>query len=184
MNFVTRFRGRRPSEDVGQDVPPVPTSVDLRLPRTRISGPSDEVVSMDRSVYPESSLNPSTAQLSNYTYEQEYPASITDRSIASSSYTSYDLPHPFHSDPSRAEAELPDALPSQGRLCIAIDFGTVLSGVACGMYTPGSVQQILWPGSNRKIPTCLVYDDLGTLRAWGFNARNRSLRDGWIRCEM
>ncbi|CCA73398.1 hypothetical protein PIIN_07352 [Serendipita indica DSM 11827] len=51
----------------------------------------------------------------------------------------------------------------EGKLSIAIDFGTTFSGVAYGSsrIAAGTVQQILhWPGSFetfRKIPTCLLF---------------------------
>ncbi|KAF9502648.1 hypothetical protein BS47DRAFT_1370119, partial [Hydnum rufescens UP504] len=56
---------------------------------------------------------------------------------------------PLSDPPTRAEAIRPDLNPSQGRMCVAVDFGTVLSGVACGQSSD-TVQQILWPGPNRK----------------------------------
>ena len=83
----------------------------------------------------------------------------------------------------RAEPNLPDLAPAQARMCVAIDFGTVLSGVACGIST-NPVRQILWPGSYRKIPTCLVYDSTGRVVAWGQEAKTITLQKGWIRCEM
>ncbi|KAF9510356.1 hypothetical protein BS47DRAFT_1348169, partial [Hydnum rufescens UP504] len=47
----------------------------------------------------------------------------------------------------------------------------------------GKVHPILaWSGSSRslsKIPTCLVYDSLGHIRAWGLEAMDISLRKGW-----
>lgn len=83
----------------------------------------------------------------------------------------------------RAEPARPDLKSDQGRMCVAVDFGTVLSGVACGVSS-STVEQIMWPGSNRKVPTCLVYDATGHVAAWGLKAQTVKLETGWIRCEM
>lgn len=82
-----------------------------------------------------------------------------------------------------AEPALPDLKPGQGRICVAVDFGTVLSGVACGVSS-NTVEQILWPGSNRKVPTCIVYDAKGHVVAWGHRALVINLEKDWTRCEM
>lgn len=51
----------------------------------------------------------------------------------------------------------------------------------------GKVQQILhWPGTNdtfRKIPTCILYDDHGKVKAWGLEAKNASLSPDMWKCE-
>ncbi|KAF9505886.1 hypothetical protein BS47DRAFT_1306012 [Hydnum rufescens UP504] len=77
----------------------------------------------------------------------------------------------------------PDPNPSQGRMCVAVDFGAVLSGVACGQSLD-KVQQILWPGPHRRVPTSLVYDAQGRVVAWGHKSHVVELERGWIRCEM
>ncbi|KAF9511534.1 hypothetical protein BS47DRAFT_1298819 [Hydnum rufescens UP504] len=73
------------------------------------------------------------------------------------------------------------------KLYISVDFGATHSSVSYASSTNGKVIPIAsWPGSSdrlRKIPTCLVYDDRGDLRAWGFRARDINLRRGWVRCE-
>jgi hypothetical protein len=96
-----------------------------------------------------------------------------------------DLPSEFPQPPPkiRLEAMRPDLNPGQGRMCVAVDFGTVLSGVACGLSSD-TVEQILWPGPNRKVPTCLIYDAQGRVVAWGYRARAVELERGWIRCEL
>ncbi|KAF9511780.1 hypothetical protein BS47DRAFT_1140730 [Hydnum rufescens UP504] len=70
---------------------------------------------------------------------------------------------------------------------VSIDFGTTYSGVSYAISSPGEVRQILaWPGSTHyfsKIPTCLVYDALGDIRAWGLEATDMRLKKGWVRCE-
>ncbi|KAJ7147329.1 actin-like ATPase domain-containing protein [Mycena filopes] len=77
----------------------------------------------------------------------------------------------------------------EGKLVVAIDFGTTFSGVAYGSsrIASGKVQQILnWPGSSetfRKIPTCLLYDELGRVLAWGLEAKNASAIPGTSRYE-
>ncbi|KAG5735573.1 Heat shock 70 kDa protein 12B [Termitomyces sp. T112] len=79
--------------------------------------------------------------------------------------------------------------PDEGKMSIAIDFGTTFSGVAYGSsrIAGGQVQQILhWPGSPetfRKIPTCLLYDEHGRILAWGLEAKNASPMPGTTRCE-
>ncbi|KAF9510360.1 hypothetical protein BS47DRAFT_1331774 [Hydnum rufescens UP504] len=66
---------------------------------------------------------------------------------------------------------------------VSIDFGTTYSGVSYAISSPGEVRQILaWPGSTHsfsKIPTCLVYDALGDIRAWGLKATDMRLKKGW-----
>jgi hypothetical protein len=73
------------------------------------------------------------------------------------------------------------------KLSVSVDFGATHSGVSYASSTNGKVIPITsWPGSNdpfHKIPTCLVYDGRGDLRAWGFRARDINLRRGWVRCE-
>ncbi|KAJ7875395.1 actin-like ATPase domain-containing protein [Mycena olivaceomarginata] len=77
----------------------------------------------------------------------------------------------------------------EGKLVIAIDFGTLFSGVAYGSsrIASGKVQQILnWPGSAetfRKIPTCLLYEEEGRVLAWGLEAKNASAMPGTSRYE-
>ncbi|KAF5326409.1 hypothetical protein D9611_000946 [Ephemerocybe angulata] len=77
----------------------------------------------------------------------------------------------------------------EGRMSISIDFGTTFSGVAYGSarIAGGQVQQILnWPGSFetfRKIPTCLLYDEMGQVIAWGLEAKNASPMVGTSKCE-
>ncbi|KAJ7682898.1 hypothetical protein B0H17DRAFT_1075328, partial [Mycena rosella] len=77
----------------------------------------------------------------------------------------------------------------EGKLVVAIDFGTTFSGVAYGSsrIASGKVQQILnWPGSSetfRKIPTCLLYDEQGRILAWGLEAKNASAMPGTSRYE-
>ncbi|KAF9502741.1 hypothetical protein BS47DRAFT_1463358 [Hydnum rufescens UP504] len=87
--------------------------------------------------------------------------------------------------PSDVFAENP---PSQfPKVFVSIDFGATHSGVSYAISSPGEVHQILaWPGSSHscsKIPTCLVYDTLGDIRAWGLEATDMSLKKGWVRCE-
>lgn len=77
----------------------------------------------------------------------------------------------------------------EGKLSVAIDFGTTFSGVAYGSsrIANGKVQQILnWPGSFetfRKIPTCLLYDEYGQVAAWGLQAKTASPQPGATKCE-
>lgn len=77
----------------------------------------------------------------------------------------------------------------EGKMSVSIDFGTTFSGVAYGSsrIQGGNVQQILsWPGASenfRKIPTCLLYDEMGQVLAWGLEAKNSSPMPGTIRCE-
>ncbi|KAF9510347.1 hypothetical protein BS47DRAFT_1396083 [Hydnum rufescens UP504] len=70
---------------------------------------------------------------------------------------------------------------------VSIDFGATYSGLSYAISSPGEVRQILaWPGSTHsfsKIPTCLVYDALGDIRAWGLEATDMRLKKGWVRCE-
>jgi hypothetical protein len=51
----------------------------------------------------------------------------------------------------------------------------------------GNIQQILqWPGSSetfRKVPTCLIYDEDGAVRAWGIEAKNAVVGPGLFKCE-
>ncbi|KAF9503115.1 hypothetical protein BS47DRAFT_1402731, partial [Hydnum rufescens UP504] len=67
---------------------------------------------------------------------------------------------------------------------VSIDFGAACSGVSYTISSHGEVREILvWPGSSRpfsKIPTCLVYDALGDIRAWGLEATDISLKKGWV----
>ncbi|KAJ6542699.1 hypothetical protein B0H19DRAFT_957504 [Mycena capillaripes] len=92
----------------------------------------------------------------------------------------------------------------EGKLVIAIDFGTTFSGVAYGSsrIASGKVQQIInWPGSSEtfrkarglsinisrphvlQIPTCLLYDEEGLILAWGLEAKNASAMPGTSRYE-
>jgi hypothetical protein len=77
----------------------------------------------------------------------------------------------------------------EGKLSISIDFGTTFSGVAYGSsrIAHGVVQQILnWPGTNetfRKIPTCLLYDESGQVKAWGLDAKAAANIPGYYKCE-
>ncbi|KAF5345803.1 hypothetical protein D9756_010885 [Leucocoprinus leucothites] len=79
--------------------------------------------------------------------------------------------------------------PDEGKMSVAVDFGTTFSGVAYGSsrIAGGRVQQILnWPGSVetfRKIPTCLLYDEYGQVIAWGLEAKNASPMAGTMKCE-
>lgn len=66
---------------------------------------------------------------------------------------------------------------------MAVDFGAVLSGVACGI-SPNYIHQIIWPEAHRKVPTCLVYDAIGRVVAWGLGAQDMKLEKDWTRCEM
>ncbi|KAI0033033.1 actin-like ATPase domain-containing protein [Vararia minispora EC-137] len=78
---------------------------------------------------------------------------------------------------------------SEGKMSVSIDFGTTFSGVAYGSsrIAGGSIQQILrWPGSSetfRKVPTCLLYDEEGIVRAWGLEANNTRVVPGYYKCE-
>ncbi|KAJ7802663.1 hypothetical protein B0H14DRAFT_3779901, partial [Mycena olivaceomarginata] len=82
----------------------------------------------------------------------------------------------------------------EGKLVIAIDFGTTFSGVAyaSSKIASGKIQQILnWPGStetHRKardlladIPTCLLYEEQGRLLAWGLEAKYNYRMSGWFK---
>jgi hypothetical protein len=158
---------------------------DPQARRNTITSPSLEDAA-DRGGY---SLSPQFEPRSYYPVEQNSIASSSDRRRSTtSSYmgTEYRIgyPQPAHPNVPRAEAAPPDLSRRQGRLCIAVDFGTVCSGVAYGRFTADSVRQILWPGPSRKIPTCLVYDPMGVLRACGFGAKNWQLGEDWTRCEM
>ncbi|KAJ6482899.1 hypothetical protein C8R47DRAFT_576571 [Mycena vitilis] len=61
----------------------------------------------------------------------------------------------------------------EGKLVIAIDFGTTFSGVAYGSSRIAS----------GKIPTCLLYDEEGRIMAWGLEAKNASAMPGTSRYE-
>ncbi|KAI0060113.1 actin-like ATPase domain-containing protein [Artomyces pyxidatus] len=86
-------------------------------------------------------------------------------------------------------AERAPPRPDEGKVSIAIDFGTTFSGVAYGSsrIAGGNVQQILnWPGSLetfRKVPTCLLYDERGQVLKWGLEAKHASAPPGSIKCE-
>ncbi|KAF9511769.1 hypothetical protein BS47DRAFT_1394865 [Hydnum rufescens UP504] len=73
------------------------------------------------------------------------------------------------------------------KMFVSIDFGATHSGVSYAISSPGEVRQILaWPGSSHScstIPTCLVYDTLGDICAWGLEATDMTLKKGWVRCE-
>ncbi|KAF9510362.1 hypothetical protein BS47DRAFT_1409176 [Hydnum rufescens UP504] len=104
------------------------------------------------------------------------------------------IPDPHQPNPSPHLPEVyppPDAV-AEGPSCdkksfVFIDFGAAYSGVSYGTSAPGEVHPILvWPGSSHsssKVPTCLVYDSLRHIRAWGFEAKDMGLKKGWIRCE-
>ncbi|KAF9517332.1 hypothetical protein BS47DRAFT_522697 [Hydnum rufescens UP504] len=64
----------------------------------------------------------------------------------------------------RAEPEVPNLPSGREKMCIAVD--------------------IPWPGSHRKVPTCLVYNEVGNFVAWGQEALSIRLCTGWTRCEM
>ncbi|KAJ3572787.1 hypothetical protein NP233_g2855 [Leucocoprinus birnbaumii] len=92
--------------------------------------------------------------------------------------------------PSPPPIDLSDVpVPDEGKMSVAVDFGTTFSGVAYGSsrIAGGRVQQILnWPGSVetfRKIPTCLLYDEHGQVIAWGLEAKNASPMAGTMKCE-
>jgi hypothetical protein len=80
-----------------------------------------------------------------------------------------------------------DRTPERSKLIVSIDFGAACSGVSYATSGADIVNPIIsWPGSSdtfRKIPTCLVYDGLGDVRAWGLEAKDINLRKGWVRCE-
>ncbi|KAF9508045.1 hypothetical protein BS47DRAFT_1384888 [Hydnum rufescens UP504] len=67
------------------------------------------------------------------------------------------LPSIADSFDTRAEPVRPDLISAQKRMCVAVDFGTVLSGVACGT-SANQVQQILWPGPGERYPRvwCMI----------------------------
>ncbi|KAF9503118.1 hypothetical protein BS47DRAFT_1402735 [Hydnum rufescens UP504] len=111
--------------------------------------------------------------------------------------------HPFHyseyiPDPHQPNTTLhppeiyppPDAVPVANspshhiKYFVAIDFGAASSGVSYTASTSGEMHRVLaWPGSSAslpKIPTCLVYDALGSIRAWGLEAKDLSLKKGWV----
>jgi hypothetical protein len=74
----------------------------------------------------------------------------------------------------------------QPRLYISIDIGAAFSKVSyCADIRPGTREMTCWPGSENmnKIPTCLVYDAYGTVRAWGLEAKHMDLDKDWVRCE-
>ncbi|KAF9510359.1 hypothetical protein BS47DRAFT_1364649 [Hydnum rufescens UP504] len=100
-------------------------------------------------------------------------------------------PHPHRPNPSLHLPEIyppPDAIavansPSHRiKYFVAIDFGAVSSGVSYAASTSGDMHQILaWPGSSAslpKIPTCLVYDALCHVRAWGLEAKGFKSEEG------
>jgi hypothetical protein len=72
-------------------------------------------------------------------------------------------------------------------LSISIDFGAAYSGVTYATSNPPEIHHIrVWPGFNgvlSKVPTCLLYDDLGDIRGWGIAAKTMRLRRGWVRSE-
>ncbi|KAF9511523.1 hypothetical protein BS47DRAFT_1166643 [Hydnum rufescens UP504] len=92
---------------------------------------------------------------------------------------------PRMSAPSSMLQKIPQ--PQEIKLHLAVDFGATHSGVSYATSSNGKVIPILsWLGSSdacRKIPTRLVYDNQGDLRAWGPQARDMNLRNGWVRCE-
>ncbi|KAF9510329.1 hypothetical protein BS47DRAFT_1487511 [Hydnum rufescens UP504] len=136
-----------------------------------------------------------------YPTSSQYPASFIrgERSISSHSpidgqcapsFISFDIldPHQPKASPHPAQVYPPPATvdnpPRHIKYFISIDFGAAYSGVS--YVTPGSGEVHAWTGSSgslSKIPTCLVYDALGHIRAWGLEAKDISLKKGWIRCE-
>ncbi|KIM41571.1 hypothetical protein M413DRAFT_27891 [Hebeloma cylindrosporum] len=70
------------------------------------------------------------------------------------------------------------AISDEIRISIGIDIDVAFSSVAykCPLIDGGKTRQILnWPGTlstSSKIPTCLLYDEEGTLIAWGYEARD------------
>jgi hypothetical protein len=110
-------------------------------------------------------------------------------------YSEY-IPDPHQPNPTLHPPEIyppSDAVPVADspshhiKYFVSIDFGAAYSGVSYAASTSGEMHQILtWPGSSAslpKIPTCLVYDALGHLRAWGLEAKDLSLKKGWACCE-
>ncbi|KAF9511517.1 hypothetical protein BS47DRAFT_1486809 [Hydnum rufescens UP504] len=92
--------------------------------------------------------------------------------------------HPSHPEVNPEIARL-DLTPNRGGISVGINLGTADSGVAVAYgISPHTVEQILWPGPNRKLPTCVVYDAKGHVIAWAHAAQVVRLAKGWIRCEM
>ncbi|KAF9511545.1 hypothetical protein BS47DRAFT_1395047 [Hydnum rufescens UP504] len=99
---------------------------------------------------------------------------------------------PSYTSPSRKKARIvrfmkdttPRPYAKSGGISVGINLGTVHSGVAVAYgISPHSAEQILWPGANRKVPTCLVYDAKGHVAGWAHTAQGFRLPEGWIRCE-
>ena len=88
--------------------------------------------------------------------------------------------HPF-------SVPVKNGAPQGIKFTVSIDFGAAYSAVSYTTSGAGRVNPIVsWPGSSdssRKIPTCLVYDGLGHVRAWGLEAKDIGLGKGWVRCE-
>ncbi|KIY62877.1 actin-like ATPase domain-containing protein [Cylindrobasidium torrendii FP15055 ss-10] len=96
-------------------------------------------------------------------------------------------PPPISTSPVGSYKSTP--VPDDGKLSVSVDFGTTFSGVSYGSsrLAGGVIQQILsWPGSFenfRKIPTCLLYDDVGQVLAWGLEAKNATEMPDMLKCE-
>ncbi|KDR78750.1 hypothetical protein GALMADRAFT_93837 [Galerina marginata CBS 339.88] len=79
---------------------------------------------------------------------------------------------------------------SKEKLTISVDFGTTFSGVAYGSptLTNGQIKVVLnWPGyleKYRKIPTTLLYDETGSVIAWGLTAAHSAPESGQFICHM
>ncbi|KAF9508050.1 hypothetical protein BS47DRAFT_1373741 [Hydnum rufescens UP504] len=128
----------------------------------------------------------------NPVHPYDHPGSIRSASMSPPASL---VPNPsfpnsgMHIQHVTASLEPSHAPSDEGKMSVSIDFGTTFSGVAYGSsrIASGKVQQILsWPGANenfRKIPTCLVYDNMGRVLAWGLEAKNSGPKPGTIRCE-
>ncbi|KAJ7223079.1 actin-like ATPase domain-containing protein [Mycena pura] len=114
------------------------------------------------------------------------PLAATTRNYAAAPYDDGYIPDNVTASHARQTSQ---SISDEGKLVIAIDFGTTFSGVAYGSsrIASGVVQQVLkWPGSLetfRKIPTCLLYDEHGRVLAWGLEAKNASAIPGTVRYE-
>ncbi|KAF9047813.1 hypothetical protein BJ165DRAFT_1527075 [Panaeolus papilionaceus] len=83
------------------------------------------------------------------------------------------------------------------KLVIAFDVGTTFSGISYAILDPGRVPEIRgvtqFPGQENvggdcKIPTLLYYDNLGTLKAAGAEAKDEAIEEradeeGWFKAE-
>ncbi|KAF9510321.1 hypothetical protein BS47DRAFT_1396058 [Hydnum rufescens UP504] len=104
------------------------------------------------------------------------------------------IPDPHQPNPSPHPPRIylpPDAVADSSsrhiKIYVSIDFGAAYSSASYATSTSREVRQIpASPGSGHsfsKIPTCLVYDDLGDIRAWGVEAKDMILKKGWVRSE-